>query len=166
MSFKFHSIFQSQTFSGPLSSRGKQERKKKKALAVLMLTSLIDAFSILVVYLLMFFSDTGEMTYVSSDIDLPKASVIERLDRYSIIQITKAGYFVEEKRLTSDNMVPYLVDLKKQLNRSPDQNGETGQGETITIQADKTVKYKQLSPVIQACSHAGFSNIKFVVLSE
>ena len=54
-----------------------------------MLTSLIDAFSILVVYLLMFFSDTGEMAYLSSDIDLPKASVIERLDRYSIIQVKK-----------------------------------------------------------------------------
>lgn len=160
---KFRSIFQSQSFNGLLYSRGKSA-KRKKATAVLMLTSLIDAFSILVVYLLMFFSDTGEMVYVSSDIDLPTASVIERLDRYSIIQIKKDGYFIEQRKLTSESLVPYLVDLKKQLNRSSNQ--DKGQGDTITIQADKTIKYKQLSPIIQACSHAGFSNIKFAVLGE
>lgn len=163
---KSRSVFQGRAFSGVISSRGKRNGKKKKALAVLMLTSLIDAFSILVVYLLMFFSDAGEMAYVSSDIDLPKASTIERLDRYSIIQVKKHGYFVEERELTPKKMLPYLVDLKKRLNRSVDQNGGEAQAETITIQADKTVKYSRLSPIIQACSHAGFSNIKFAVLSE
>ena len=163
MFFNKRSTFQSVSFNGVLSSRGKII-KKKKGSATLMLTSLIDAFSILVVYLLMFFSSTGEMTYVSSGIDLPKASVIDRLDRYSIIQIKKEGYFVEDKELKADNLVSYLVDLKKKLNRGTEESED--QKETITIQADKTVKYDRLSPVIQACSHAGFSNIKFAVLGE
>ena len=164
MFVKVRSIFQTTAFAGPLSSKGSPVKKKRGA-AVLMLTSLIDAFSILVVYLLMFFSSTGEMTYVSSDIDLPKANVIERLDRYSIIQIKKEGYFVEDMELKADNLVSYLVDLKKQLNRNRSNPAEN-QKDTITIQADKTVKYERLSPVIQACGHAGFSNIKFAVLSE
>ena len=164
MVFVSHSIFQTQLV-GPLSSRRKTI-KRKRMTAVVMLTSLIDAFSILVVYLLMFFSNTGEMTYVNADIDLPKASMIERLDRYSILQIKKEGYFVEERKLTRESLVPYLVSLKKKLNQSPFQEGEEDQRETITIQADKTVKYNRLSTVIQACSHAGFSNIKFAVLAE
>ncbi|MCZ0933254.1 MAG: biopolymer transporter ExbD [Oligoflexia bacterium] len=161
---KARSIFQTTAFMGPLRSKGNPVKKKRGA-AVLMLTSLIDAFSILVVYLLMFFSSTGEMTYVSSDIDLPKANVIERLDRYSIIQIKKEGYFVEDTELKADDLVSYLVDLKKQLNGNHS-NQVGDQKDTITIQADKTVKYSRLSPVIQACSHAGFSNIKFAVLGE
>ena len=165
MFFKSRSVFQNQAVSKPLFSRGARG-KKKKMVATLMLTSLIDAFSILVVYLLMFFSNTGEMTYVSSDIDLPKASAIERLDRHSIIQIKKEGYFVEERELTRENLIYYLVNLKKKLNQFSFQEGETDQRETITIQADKTVKYVRLSAVIQACSHAGFSNIKFAVLGE
>ena len=164
MLFRSRSSFQT-SLPGLLSSRGKTARRKR-AVATLVLTSLIDAFSILVVYLLMFFSSTGEMTYVSSDIELPKAVSIERLDRYSILQVKKEGYFVEDRKLTRENLVPYLVDLKKKLNRSPLQEEETDQKETITIQADKTVKYDRLSAVIQACSHAGFSNIKFAVLSE
>ena len=164
MFLRTRSFFQT-SLNGPLSSRGKAA-KRKRAVATLMLTSLIDAFSILVVYLLMFFSSTGEMSYVSSDIELPKAASIERLDRYSILQIKKEGYFVEDRELTKGNLVSYLVDLKKRLNQSPLQEEESDQKETITIQADKTVKYDRLSAVIQACSHAGFSNIKFAVLSE
>lgn len=164
MFLKSQSLFQNQVF-GPFSSRAKKG-KRKRVIGILMLTSLIDAFSILVVYLLMLFSNTGEMTYVSSDINLPKASSIERLDRYSIIKIKKEGYFVEEQKLTKDSLVPYLVNLKKKLNQSSHQKGEEEQGDTITIQADKRVQYKRLSPIIQACSHAGFSNIKFAVLGE
>ena len=158
------SIFQTSAFTGTLGFRNQSMRKKRGA-ATLMLTSLIDAFSILVVYLLMFFSSTGEMTYVSSDIELPKANLIERLDRYSIIQIKKTGYFVEDTELKSEDIVSYLVDLKKKLNEKHSQS-KAEQTETITIQADKTVPYDRLSPVIQACSHAGFSNIKFAVLGE
>ena len=141
------------------------KREKKKVGATLMLTSLIDAFSILVVYLLMFFSNTGAMTYVNSEIELPKASTLERLDRYSIIQIKKEGYFIEEKRIEEANLLPFLVDLKKSLVQNIHTN-DTSQSETITIQADKKIKYSQLSSIIQACSHAGFSEIKFAVLGE
>ena len=164
MFFQSRSIFQ-RPASGPLSSRGKSA-KRKKAIATLMLTSLIDVFSVLVVYLLMFFSSTGEMTYLSSDIELPKASRIERLDRYSIIQVKKKGYFVEDRQLTSESLMPYLVSLKKKLKLSLTQTGAEDQKETITIQADKSVRYSRLSPVIQACGYAGFSHIKFAVLGE
>ncbi|MCY4321416.1 MAG: biopolymer transporter ExbD [Bdellovibrionaceae bacterium] len=163
MFFNKRSTFQSVSFNGVLSSRGKII-KKKKGSATLMLTSLIDAFSILVVYLLMFFSNAGEITYVSSDIDLPKASIIERLDRYSILQIKTEGYFVEDTQLKLEDLVSYLIALKTKLNKNVSLAED--QKETITIQADKKVKYERLSPVVQACSQAGFSIIKFAVLAE
>ena len=112
----------------------------------------------------MFFSDTAEMTYFSSDIQLPKASKIERLDRFSIIQIKPQGYFVDQKELNQEDIVAYLVDLKKTLHPSSLRTDELK--DTITIQADKSISYNRLSLVIQACSHAGFSHIKFAVLSE
>ncbi|MGI9549091.1 MAG: ExbD/TolR family protein [Bdellovibrionales bacterium] len=149
--------------SSLLNLKGGQ-KKRKKIGETLMLTSLIDAFSILVVYLLMFFSNTGEMTYVNSEINLPKATTIERLDRYSIIQIKKEGYFVEDENIPEDKLVPFLLSLKQKLAKNL--HGDNKELETITIQADKSIKYEQLSSVIQACSHVGFSEIKFAVLSE
>jgi len=140
--------------------------KRNRASATLMLTSLIDAFSILVVYLLMFFSDTAELNYTSSGIELPSASLIERLDRYFILSIKKEGYFVEDKKLELESLGPYLLSLKKKLERSEMDYKSEGQKQTITIQADKNISYQELSPVIQVCSQLGFSHIKFVVLGE
>lgn len=137
-------------------------KQKKKTSATLMLTSLIDAFSILVIYLLMFFSSTGEMMYVNAEINLPKATTLERLDRHSIIQVRQEGYFVEDQKIEKSKLNSFLVSLKKSLSSS----SNTDSNRTITIQADKKIKYSQLSSIIQACSHAGFSEIKFAVLGE
>ncbi len=148
--------------SGISSGRGR--RSVKKPAAVLMLTSLIDAFSILVVYLLMFFSSAAEMSYVSSEIELPKAAAIERLDRRFIIQIRKDGYFAEEKKIEASRLTAFLLGLKKSLSEKYE-SGDP-RSETITIQADKNLFYDKLSPVIQACGQTGFSDIKLAVLGE
>lgn len=139
---------------------------KKRSAGVLMLTSLIDAFSILVVYLLMFFSDTAELSYAGSGIELPKANLIERLDRYFILSIKKEGYFVENQKLELENLVSYLLDLRKKMERSEMNYNTKEQKETITIQADKSISYRELSPVVQACSQVGFSHIKFAALGD
>ena len=162
---KRRSLFQKTVSAGSSFSK-KRPLRKGRAVGALMLTSLIDAFSILVVYLLMFFSDTAELTYVNTGIELPKASGIERLDRYFILSVKKEGYFVENRKLDSENLVSYLLDLKKQLNRSKINYDSKEHEKTITIQADKSIAYKELSPLIQACGHVGFSHIKFAVLGE
>ena len=157
------SLFQKKSSSFLRSS---SSYKTKRTVGTLMLTSLIDAFSILVVYLLMFFSDTAELNYASSGIELPKANLIERLDRYFILSIKKEGYFVENKKLELQNLTSYLFNLRKKLERYEMDYNTKGQKETITIQADKSISYRELSPVIQACSQVGFSHIKFVVLGD
>ena len=68
---------------------------------------------------------------------------------------------MEDKKVMAQDIVPSLISLKKKLSRSHSANQET-----ITVQADKSVEYSKLSSVIQACSQAGFSHIKFAVLGE
>ena len=153
------SFFRSSLSKNSILANNTQESKKDLA-DTLMLTSLIDAFSILVIYLLMSFSSTGEMSYMRSDVELPKAQTIERLDKYPIIEVKENYYLIEEKKFDSKNIVAGLVSLKKRL------ASHSNEKDTITLQADKKVKYARLSLVIQACSHAGFSNIKFAVLGE
>ena len=165
MFLKNQSVFKSPLTTGSLFSKEKKTQQKK-AVATLMLTPLIDAFSILVVYLLMFFSNAGEMTYVSAGIDLPSASSIERLDRHSIISIKEEGYFVEQKKISAERLSDYLINLKKQIDQSSFPGSLENPRDVITIQADKKIKYNRMSAVIQACSHAGFSRIKFAALGE
>ena len=140
--------------------------KKKRWAGALMLTSLIDAFSILVVYLLMFFSDMAELNYASSGIQLPPAQLVERLDPYLTLLIKKEGYFIEEKKVELENLTSSLFNLRKKLEASEIKYGGQDDKETITIQADKSLHYKDLSPVIQACNQVGFNRMKFMVLGE
>lgn len=135
--------------------------QKKDFSDTLMLTSLIDAFSILVIYLLMSFSSSGDMSHINAGVTLPKAQTIERLDRYPIVQIQKDHYLVEDQKVDFDGIVTSLISLKKNLSANSSSNQDT-----ITLQADKKTGYAQISSLIQACSHAGFSNIKFAVLGE
>lgn len=59
----------------------KESRWKRVLAADLLLTALIDAFSILVIFLLMNFSSTGEILFLSKNMELPKSSQSEILEK-------------------------------------------------------------------------------------
>ncbi|MFZ3229662.1 MAG: biopolymer transporter ExbD [Pseudobdellovibrio sp.] len=144
--------------SSILNPRG---AKLKRSLALdLLLTALIDAFSILVIFLLMSFSSTGEILFVSKNMELPKAHLAEVLERNPIIKIDDGKLYVEDKIVTADSITESLLEVRKQYsNLHP---GEAFPG-IATIQADRRVKYEFLNQVILAMNQAGYSDIKFAV---
>ena len=135
-------------------------KSKGGLVAVVMLTSLVDAFSILVIYLLVSSSNSGEMLYISKDMKLPEAVQTNVLERNTLVKIEKGKYFIEEKEVSKNALVSTLTKLRQNLEKVGDSTKES-----ITIQADKRAEYKMLNSVILASSHAGFSDIKFAVLS-
>src|SRR5213082_3982534 len=66
----------------------KFNRTKKNGYASLMLTSLVDMFTIIVIFLLMNFSANGEVLYMSKDIKLPDAYHGSQLDRAPVISVS------------------------------------------------------------------------------
>lgn len=130
-------------------------------MAGVMLTSLVDAFSILVIYLLVSSSNSGEMLYISKDMVLPDARQTTVLERTTIVKVEDDKYFIEEKEVPAKSLVTTLLDIRETLEKSGDKTKES-----LTIQADKRSKYSLLNAVILASSHAGFSDIKFAVLAN
>ncbi|MCY4644768.1 MAG: biopolymer transporter ExbD [Bacteriovoracales bacterium] len=143
------------------SSRG-------NVVATLVLTSLIDAFSILVIYLLMNFSNSGEVLYISKDMKLPSATQIADMQRATLIKIEKGELFLEEKPISIEALLPTLIEKRKEIANSVTVAlGKKKEDEAaLTIQADKRIRYKDLSKIVQAGVHAGFSEIKFAVLAK
>ena len=173
------------TPSSFLKGKGGRGRAQKTLVAALMLTSLVDAFSILVIYLLMSFSTTGQILYVDKDIELPLASQTSFLEHSTVVKVHNGGdYFIENEKVSSSELVEKLIAARDA--RANKANGITNKahkngshssqkpsnGETphairaIIIQADKKVKYRFLNNVILAASHAGFEEIRFAVLSN
>lgn len=143
-----------------LSPKG--ERHKREVHAELLLTALIDAFSILVIFLLMSFSSSPEIL-MTGKIELPKAAMGEQLDRQPVVRTEEGRLYVEEKEVPQDQLVAALLDLRKKF--AATHPGEEFPG-IITIQGDRRLKYEALSSIVQASSQAGFSDIKFAVIAK
>src|SRR3954470_14891988 len=74
-------------------------RGKKVGYASLMLTSLVDMFTIIVIFLLMNFSANGEVLYMSKDIKLPDAFHGASLERAPVISVSADAVTYDGKML-------------------------------------------------------------------
>lgn len=146
---------------------------KKQMNSDLLLTPLIDMFVILVVFLIMNFSASGELVQITKDITLPKASVQEQLERAPIIQVSDATVVVEGFRVGDaqdilddpDLRVPALTDKLQEM-RKVDEMMHPGQpfkGQII-ISADKDIDFKLVRKVMFAAADAGYTNVNYAVL--
>jgi len=148
------------TVVGQRSSEG----QKRVVTQPLMLTSLVDAFSILVIYLLMNFSTSGEILYFSKDLELPHAQNSVELERHTVVKVGEnSQYFIEEKEVSKDQLVPKLLELRKTFEKERPNEKFPG---VLIVQADRREEYKNLNSVVLAAAHTGYSDIKFAVLAK
>ncbi|MCB0357677.1 MAG: biopolymer transporter ExbD [Bdellovibrionales bacterium] len=160
-------VIETTALESPLAAASQIKPKagaiKKTLVASVILTSLIDAFSILVIYLLVNFSNSGEILYLSKDMELPAAEKSEALQRTTLVKLEKGQLFIEEKPIDPKDLVSHLVEMRKSIVA----NGNvTDDNLALTVQADRRISYKELNQVVLAGSHAGFGEIKFAVLAH
>ena len=151
------------TLSGVSILNPKHARQKRNIFSDLLLTALIDAFSILVIFLLMSFSSTGELLTLGKDMQLPKAALGDVIERNPVVKIDGDKLFLEDKEIKEADLVAALMGLRDQHKEMhPDQEFPG----IVTIQADRRVPYNQMNSIIVATGNAGFSEIKFAVLMK
>lgn len=160
------SILENSALESPLESAStlnpKGGRYKKGLVQSLMLTSLVDAFSILVVYLLMSYSSTGEIMYISKDLVLPMAQNADILDRQIIIKFEDGKYFIEDEVVEKKDLFAHLLRMKTAFKEKyPELDSEN----KVIIQADKNDKFIDLNMIVHASAQAGFEEVKFAVVS-
>ena len=155
-------VLNSTATQSPLQSASliapKSNGKTNRLVAAVILTSLIDAFSILVIYLLVNFSTSGEVLYINKDMELPMASESVTLKRTTLVKIEKDTFYIEDEAIDEKTLLPRLIDVRKELAKSDKDSL------ALTVQADRRVDYKTLNHILLAGSQAGFEEIKFAVL--
>lgn len=162
------SLLKQTTLSSPLAAasvlKPDDGKSKRKLDADLLLTALIDAFSILVIFLLMNFSSTGEILFVNKGMELPKAARAETLDRNPVVKVEDGQISLEGKNIGGgDSLFKSLLEMHQNFKKEHPQDEFLG---TITVQADRRIKYEFLNQVVVACAQAGFSDIRFAVLMK
>jgi biopolymer transport protein ExbD len=143
-----------------------------------MLTSLVDMFTIIVIFLLQNFSATGEILFMSKDIRLPDAVHGAELERAPVIAVSADSVTFEGKQilLTADLgkgdvlNVPELEDVLRDERRRFEQS-HAGDPKAafkglVHVQADRKIPFKVIKRVMFACNAAGYGNINFAALAK
>jgi biopolymer transport protein ExbD len=139
--------------------KGHQTKKVgvKELAQALPLTSLIDAFSIIVIYLLIG-TQSGGMETPLHKIDLPLAQNAQTLEtEVAVLRIEKNKIYLNDKPVTLANLGEALLQAK---NSSKDKKLE------LLVQADQNLQFAQVDPLVKASSLAGIEKLKFAVIPE
>src|SRR5450432_3487122 len=148
---------------------------RKNLNAPLNLVAYIDMMTMLVIFLLMSFSATGEILFVQKNIVLPDAQNWADLERAPVIGVSKDVVTLDGSQVaTADDLMKdsntgdfkiselhdKLVTLKN--NHSLLHPGERFNGSAIR-QADKGVEFKTLKKIMYTAAVAGYQNVNFAV---
>lgn len=144
--------------AGQSMIRPQGSRHRRMMVAGLMLTSLVDAFSILVIFLIMNTGASQDVVNLGQKIVLPQAGESQFINQGIVVRVEDGKFMVEEKEVKLGNLIKEL----KALNDSADAAKKDG----LVIVADKSLDYADLSPVIMAGSQAGFTKFKFAVIRK
>lgn len=149
------------------------------------ITSMVDMFVILLVFLIKSYSTSPVLISPSADIRLPASeSQTNPVDVLKLI-VSKSGVFVEGQKVidladgqinkkdidnSDSNYIPELfkyldAEARKTLEIAKINSTITFEGK-ILVQADKDLTYDLLQKVMHTSAVAGYSDVKFAVISN
>jgi biopolymer transport protein ExbD len=155
---------------------GKGLHAKKNVNSDLLITPLVDMFVIIVLFLIMNFSATGEVLFMTKDIQLPNASNGDPIELKPVVQVSKTAILVQGETvaqvadLDKDEYwnIPALEeklrDEKKRLDVLHSDDKEGGFKGEVNIQADKDVEFRVLKRVMYSANQAGYYSLNFAVM--
>lgn len=151
------------------------QRNKKKTHFELKLTSMIDMFTILLVFLLKSYSAEGQIMSVAPDLKLPESTAQKAPQTTSIVAVTQNLVLLDGHQIatvdqvinSSGNLIPPLLnELQKKRNiseRVGELSSDIGFTGKISIQADKELPYLIIKKIMFTCGRVGYNDIMFAV---
>jgi biopolymer transport protein ExbD len=156
---------------------------KRKQEGGLIITSLIDVFTILVVYLLKNFSAEGNLVSNAENLTLPNSSSTKALKEVNLqIALTSDMVVVDNqpicpitdvKNISNDEPDPVVFRLEDILKKKYAQEEEmvrlgalnqvTGR---VILQIDKSIPFDYLFKVINTCGKVGYNEMKLAVMNR
>jgi biopolymer transport protein ExbD len=157
-------------------------RKNRTSTFTLQLTSMIDMFTIILVFLLKSYATSAVDVVPGKDVTLPSStSTVSAIEALKVV-VSQKGIFVDDKQILAfeDGKVPagmldaqdkkFIKPLFDALKEQADKTKSISkQNETVNfegkviLQADRALSYDQLSKVLYTSAFAGYTNVNFAV---
>lgn len=162
-----------------------KRRKKLPLNFKIQITSMVDMFVILLVFLIKSYSTSPVQVAPSADIRLPASESTTNPVDVLKLMVSKSGVYVEgqkvidladgqiDKKYLDSGDTNYIPELFKHLDAEAKKTQDIAKvNSTVTfegkilVQADKDLAYEMLRKVMHTSAVAGYSDIKFAVLSN
>lgn len=134
----------------------RDERKRKTLtserrirIVSLSLTSMVDMFAILVIFLLTNTETVSQWIEVSSAVTLPKAHHVESPSQGQTITLSSTGLWVGAEKIQPDSLGTHLQKVPKDT--------------LLNIVAHEALPYGAVKKVLSGCQAAGFEKINLAV---
>lgn len=154
-----------------INSKRKGGKTKKQVGFVLMLTSMVDMFSMLVIFLLQTFSSSPEII-ITNGLKLPDSITPSIVKEAPVISLNKDGNLYLDQKIVGTiasvikdprPMAQKLDGIKREWAKN-NPNGEfPGQ---VNLQADKDVPSSTVSRVMNILTAGQFSSIQLAVIGQ
>lgn len=138
-------------------SRLKSQERRVRMVS-LSLTSMVDMFAILVIFLLASSNSLVEWVKLGHGIELPKAKASDIPERAATVQISKDTIYVDDKALQ-----PLSQFQKSQESLTRWLNHQNKKGGYINLVAHQNVSFLTVKQVMRTCQEAGFSRVNLAV---
>ena len=159
---------------------GKMQHGRMSVNADLNVVPMVDMMTMLVIFLLMQFSATGEILYMQKDIKLPDAQHGQTIETAPVVAISASQIIVSGQKVAEvadvergeDFSIPGLEerlrDEKKRWDfiHQNDPDREKNWKGDVNIQADQKVPFRILKRVMYTAGQAGYFNVNFATLDQ
>jgi len=152
----------------------KKSHGRGSPIADLNVTPMVDMLTMLVIFLLMTFSATGEVLFVTPDIVLPKAFHAVPLDRSPVIAVSASAIVVEGEQVMRTEeanerwyrdwrLPPVVRQLKKLAKDAKEMHPDKPFSGSVIIQSDGNVPFSVIKMLMTSCGEAGYFDVNFAV---
>ncbi|MCK5147092.1 biopolymer transporter ExbD [bacterium] len=156
-----------------IPSHRKKHRHEKREVR-LQLTSMMDMFTIILVFLLKTYSTQGQLVNPSNDLTLPSSRIQTIPEMGLDVTVSNDWILVNNKPVVRTAAVlaseDYLIgsvqqEMLKYANEAEKMESQYGAvfSGKVTIQGDKNIPYRLLMRVMYTCGQAKHPNMRLVV---
>lgn len=159
------------TFEKHLLKRAyKRQARKRLIIAALTLTSMVDMFSLLVIFLLQTFSTSPELVMVTKGLSLPSAQTGRELEDAPVLSISKDGVFLDQKPVGKVSQImadptPLMEKLAQQREIWQKSHPNAKFHGVINMQADRDMPSTTVSQLIGLLPSQAYSSVQLAVVS-
>lgn len=158
----------------------KLKRRGKVEVGNMSLTSLMDAFTIILVFLIKNVDTEGNLMTSADNLRLPLSTSVKTPQEVALVVIVDAKQILVDGSVAAETdlvakqdslivggMVPLLEEKREAEKKSALAKGEDPESAgNVIVQLDKNLQYDVMYKVMATCGWSGFTNIAFAVIQK